>query len=144
MLNEYEVSELQNSSNAIVHGVVTDLSPLKRSKKDAKVRYFSGLLSDEKGCVRLISFEPSLRDPLYDALTKKTPVSVFNCEIRDAREGGSELLVTGSCKVQSSPKKFNVSNITGRASISSSRRGYYPSHRSSSHRQYYSQNCQCT
>ena len=48
-----------------------EVCPLKRSKKDAKVRYFSGQLSHEKGCVRLISFEPSLRDHLYSGVSRK-------------------------------------------------------------------------
>ena len=41
----------------IVHGVVTELSPIKKSKKEEKLKYFSDQLSDEKKCVCVISFE---------------------------------------------------------------------------------------
>lgn len=38
--------DAKRSSNAIVHGVITQLSPIKRSKKDENKQYFNGQLSD--------------------------------------------------------------------------------------------------
>ena len=110
-LEEFDASEVQNSKNATVHGIVTDLSPVKNSKKNEKVQYFKGELSDDKGCVRIISFEPSMRQPLYEFLSKKSPISVVNCEVRDIHEGGQEILVSNTCKILTSPKKFDVTTL---------------------------------
>ena len=110
-LEEFDASDVQNSKGATVHGIVTDLSPVKKSKKNEKIQYFKGELSDDKGCVRIISFEPSMRQPLYESLSKKSPISVVNCEVRDAREGGQEILVSNTCKIQASPKKFDVTTL---------------------------------
>ena len=44
--------------NAKVHGVVTELSPVKLSRKNQK--YFSGKRTDGKKTIRVLSFEPSL------------------------------------------------------------------------------------
>ena len=41
-LNYFEVSEAKESSNAVVDGMVIKLTPVKRSKKDDSVKYFSG------------------------------------------------------------------------------------------------------
>lgn len=87
-----------NSAKAIIRGVITSLSSVKKSKKNDKVKYFNGELSDEKGCVGVISFEPSLRQPLYNSLSNKTPISVVNCEVRNAHVSGSEIVVTNCCK----------------------------------------------
>ena len=50
-LEESDTSEVQNSKSATVNGI---LSPVKESKKNEKVQYFKGELSDDKGCVRII------------------------------------------------------------------------------------------
>ena len=97
--------------SSITDPIVTNLSPVKKSKKDDKVAYFKGELSDEKGCVRIISFEPSMRQPLYQSLSNKSPISVVNCQVRDAREGGQEILVSNTCKIQASPKKFDITTL---------------------------------
>jgi len=61
-MNELEVSEIQPSSLANVHRVfVGSLSPIKASRKNNKVKYFEGQLSDGRKTVRVISFEPKLR-----------------------------------------------------------------------------------
>ena len=57
-VEEFDVCDIKESESTIVHGGVTELSPIKKSKKDKKLKYFSGQLSDGKKCVRVISFEP--------------------------------------------------------------------------------------
>ena len=47
-LEEWDVSDAKQSSNAIVHGVITQLSPIKRSKRDENKQSFNGQLSDGK------------------------------------------------------------------------------------------------
>ena len=102
---------VKNTPNAIVHGIITDLSPVKKSRKDEKVEYFKGQLSDGKGYMRVISFNPSMRQPLYESLSNKSPISVINCKVRDAREGGQETFVSDTCKIQALPKKFDVNTL---------------------------------
>ena len=48
---EFNVSELDSPvEKATVHGVVTELSPVKVSKKN-QIKYFSGSFSDGKKCI---------------------------------------------------------------------------------------------
>lgn len=39
-LDYFDVSTVKESANAVVDGVMTDLSPVKNSKKDDAVKYF--------------------------------------------------------------------------------------------------------
>lgn len=103
-VEDFKVSELEEcDGQATVHGMVTELSPLKRSKKDDSVRYFFGTMSDGKSSVRVISFEPSLRSAMDLSMSKNDPISVVLCE---GRSGDKELLLNRSTKIESSPMKF--------------------------------------
>ena len=56
--HELEVSEINNEvSSATVHGVLVELSPIKKSRD---MEYFEGKVSDGKEVRRLVSFEPKL------------------------------------------------------------------------------------
>ena len=46
--SEWDVSETQESSSATVHSVVTEVSPVKVSQKNAIVRYFDRRMTDGK------------------------------------------------------------------------------------------------
>ena len=70
-LEEFDVSNTKQSPNVIVYGVVTSLSPIKKSKKSENVEFFSGISSDGNGCKRLISFVPKLRAPLDESMMEK-------------------------------------------------------------------------
>ena len=59
--DEWEVSEIAESKSTNVHGVVTEVSPVKKSKCNPSVKYFDGKISDGKESVHIVSFEPSLR-----------------------------------------------------------------------------------
>ena len=52
-LREFDVSELEDDGNATVHGVVLEVSPLKVSRNNPEVKYFSGKI---KKVARMISF----------------------------------------------------------------------------------------
>ena len=45
-LEEWGVSYIGESTGACVHGVVTQLLPVKVSKRNSSVRYFDGKISD--------------------------------------------------------------------------------------------------
>ena len=99
-LEYFDVSEAKESSNAVVDGVVTDLSPVKKSKKDDSVKYFSSEVSDGKTRLRVICFQPQLREKLSSYLEGKSAVSLVNYQVREARGGSSEVVLTKSSKVE--------------------------------------------
>lgn len=43
---ERNVSEIQEATSASVHGVLIDVSPVKKSRKNEAVPYFHGEISD--------------------------------------------------------------------------------------------------
>ena len=52
-----DVSEVDSAcTDMSIHGIVTQLSPVKVSHKNEKVRYFDGKLSDGKKTLRVVSF----------------------------------------------------------------------------------------
>ena len=55
---EFDVSEAEECGIAVVHGVVVEVTPVKKSRSDKKVKYFNGQISDGKKSVRLVSFQP--------------------------------------------------------------------------------------
>ena len=67
-------------SCADVHGVVTHLSPVKKSKKGNN--YFYGQMCDGKNNVRFVGFASNHQKMLQDFLEKKEPVEVHNCQIK--------------------------------------------------------------
>ena len=56
MIEEFDVCDIKESRTVIVQ-----LSPIKRSRKDESLKYFTGQLSEGKKYLWVISFEPSLR-----------------------------------------------------------------------------------
>ena len=52
-MEEWDASDIEESTGACVHGVVTHLSPVKVSKRNSSVRYFDGQMSDGRKSVRL-------------------------------------------------------------------------------------------
>ena len=56
-VHEWDVSEVEESHCATVHGVVTNVSPVKASHQNPDVKYFDGRLTDWKKSVRVV-FRP--------------------------------------------------------------------------------------
>ena len=52
---------MEEHSNATVHGMVVEVSPIKASRKNPYVKYFSGKITDGKKAARVISLDPKLR-----------------------------------------------------------------------------------
>ena len=52
---------MEEHSNATVHGMVVEVSPIKASRKNPDVKYFSGKITDGKKAARVISLDPKLR-----------------------------------------------------------------------------------
>ena len=110
---ELEVDELEALdepiSAASIHGVISSLSPIK---KGCKSNYFDGTISDGVSKVRLLGFNPLQRTRMKILMDKKQAVKLEDCEVRHARRGQNmEILLKGSTKIGTSPKKFDYSNI---------------------------------
>ena len=105
-LDEWVVSEMEESAAAEVHGVVTELSPVKVSRKNSSVKYFDAKLSDGRKVVRLVSFDPTLRESLEQLRSEGSTVAVSNCQVKDGRDGEKEIVATTRTKVQASPRKM--------------------------------------
>ena len=59
---EMEVAEVFTAQECVtIQGVVTELSTVKCSKKNAKIKYFDGKLTDRKKTMRMVSFQPQQR-----------------------------------------------------------------------------------
>ena len=105
-----EISELVPSSSASVEGVfVGNISPIKMSRTNSRVKYFEGHLSDGAKTVRFVSFEPKLRSQVEEAKDNLCGVALKNCTVKRSRDaGGLEVLVSSQTKITNSPKKFKV------------------------------------
>lgn len=108
-----EVSEVQEpSGSASVEGILTELSPMKRSKRCS---YFDGEISDEKKSMRFFGFDSSVRRKLIEYEEKKSPVVLSNCEAKlSAKNAELELLLTKRTEVEPSKKNFDVDDINER------------------------------
>ena len=112
--DEWDVSDIEESQGAAVHGVITNLSPVKVSRRNAKVHYFDGKISDGRKSVRLVAFDPSLRSAMESSRSKGSSVRLVNCLVKAGGgssgkvEGVVEIMATSRSKVEISPRKFVV------------------------------------
>ena len=91
----------KTSDGCTVHGVLTELSPVKVSKKNSQVQYFTGKITDGKKTMRMVSFDPKLRVRLDSFCKDETPVAISDCTVKAADAGaGFELIA--------SPRRSNV------------------------------------
>lgn len=70
------------SSGATVHGVVSELSPVKVSQKNQQCRYFNGKVTDRK----TISFKPERHGDMQKSQVDWASVSLINCQIQKATQ----------------------------------------------------------
>ena len=108
-----DVSAIEGPSEvATVCGVVTELSPVKVSWKNERVKYFVGKVSDGVKTVRIVLFEPCLRSKMEKSRLEGSVVSIVNCQIKQALQVGSsdyEIVASNRSKVEASPtKKFEL------------------------------------
>ena len=71
----WDVSNIEESFAAIVSELITQVSPIKSSEKNANVRYFNGRISDGKQTARIICFDPSLHQAVDQALKNRSSIS---------------------------------------------------------------------
>ncbi len=88
--NEWDVSEIKECPNATVHGVVTQLSPVKTSRKNSSVRYLDRRMSNGKKSVRVVCLDPTKRGALVDARAKG---SASHRHLQNALQVGTRALL---------------------------------------------------
>jgi len=106
----FVVSDAVSSSGSVtVHGmVVGQVSPVKKSCNTG-VEWFNSSFTDGKKTLRLISFDPKLRDQFEEAQKSRSPIAVKNCVVKRGRTDELEILLNGRSSLSQSPKKFKVS-----------------------------------
>ena len=107
---DYKVSEMVIEDSAIVYGVVLDVSPIKSSRNNPSVKYFSARITDGKKCARMISFEPKLRPSLETYQVEGSTVALVNCRIKPGKyDPALEIMASHNTEVTcTSPKKFKL------------------------------------
>ena len=93
---ELEPSEIYCAKERVtIRGVVTEVSPVKESRKNPNTKYFTGKISDGKKTMRAISFDPKLRNKLDDYCKTGTSLALTECEIKeDSAKAGFEIKLT--------------------------------------------------
>ena len=70
---------MESDKNATVHGIVIDVSPIRMSKRNSDVKYFSGRLPNGNKEARIICFKPELRSLCEKSRQEINSVAVVNC-----------------------------------------------------------------
>ena len=99
------------TSPAVVHGIVTSFSPMK---KDSKKRCFDGYMSDGKKKMRFVGFRHDQQDKITDLSKGGKPLVLSNCAVKMSRSGDSlEVIVNDSTRVNQSDKKYEIECMGG-------------------------------
>ena len=108
--SDYSKLEIE-ANNADIHGVVTSLSPVKKSRVGSN--YYTGQVCDGKQKLRLVGFSTSQQKQLDELKDKKQSVEIQNCQIKKSIRDSDkfEILLKGATKILPSPKKFDVSPL---------------------------------
>ena len=104
-----DVSEVvATSPSARIHGIVTSVSPMKKSRT---CNYFDGEITDGKTSMRLFGFDSGsgVRKRLVEFEEREESVVLSRCEVKHSRQGNQlEILVGKYTDVEKSEKSFDV------------------------------------
>jgi hypothetical protein len=105
-----ELIEANGKKEVGLCGVITQLSPVKHSKRNSRVSYFDGKMSDGTKSMRLVCFNSKLHGEIEKAKVNKESVGFTNCEIKRTNRGDDEyeVLMTGSSKMFKSSTLYDV------------------------------------
>ena len=97
--------------SASVHGVVTHLSPIKKSKKGNN--YYHGRLCDGQNTIPFVGFAPSQQMLLKEFRETKKPIEMDNCQVKKSTRDSEkmEVLLKGATKINPSKETFDVSDM---------------------------------
>ena len=116
-MEEWDVSETQKSAKACVHGMVTQLSPVKVSKCNSSVQYFDGKISNANKNIRMVSFDLGVRVTLESACAKGSSVVLVSCQVKAASGssgcvgGKGKIMAMSRSKKEASLYKFVASSV---------------------------------
>ena len=98
-------------TNANIHGMVTSLSPIKKSRVGSN--YYIGQVCDGKQKLRFIGFSTTQQKQLNEMKEKKQSVELQNCQIKKyIRDSDKlEVFLKGATKILPSTKQFDVSPL---------------------------------
>ena len=107
-MEEFDKLEMIASpkKRAKLHGVITNLSPMK-SSASGKNSYFEGHLADETSSLRVVGFDILKQQKLSEHQGEEDTVMLEDCEVKKACFGdGLEVVITQSTSVIPSPRKL--------------------------------------
>ena len=103
------------SPSAMIHGVVSSLSPMKKSKTSS-CSFFDGEVTDGKAEMRVFGFDSGVWRKLSEFERSKNTVAIKDCEVKCARKGEQlEIMVTKRTEVEKSEKMFTVESTDQKA-----------------------------
>lgn len=106
-----DLGEMTLSKSAKVHGVISELSPMKNTAAGTS-KYFHGQLTDGKTRRRIFGFDSKIHQRLADFHQSKEAVALTNCEVKEGKYSSElELLVRKSTDVEKSPTKIDASKL---------------------------------
>ena len=96
------------ASNVDIHGVVTSLSPVKKSR--AGSNYYISQVCDGKQKLRFVGFSTTQQKQLTEMKEKKQSIELQNCQIKKSIRDSDklEILLKGATKILPSTKQFDV------------------------------------
>lgn len=113
--DDWNISDIEAASTAAnVHGIVTELSPIKVSRRDDNIKYFDARITNGRKTLRMVAFDPTLRSQMETAQTNSTPIAIINCQIKEKTEynfGNNpafEIHTSKRSKVEASPRKLQL------------------------------------
>uniref|UniRef100_A0A1X7VA58 Replication protein A OB domain-containing protein n=1 Tax=Amphimedon queenslandica TaxID=400682 RepID=A0A1X7VA58_AMPQE len=115
---EYDINEIQIDDNAILHGLITELSPI--TVRTGNCKYFSGMMTDGIKVVRFISSQPSMRPSFKKRRQQESPIAIAGCHIEANKFEFSLEVRAGKHATISQPqktKKLKVDDITSEGSF---------------------------
>ena len=96
--------------NANIVGIITMLSPLKKSKRNTD--YFDGQLIDATEAIRLCSFSPAQHKQLQEHHKSTKPITLSGCSItNDETTGKYELKLQTKTTLSESVDDINIADI---------------------------------
>ena len=82
-------------------------------KRGGKAEFFEAKLTDGDAHMRLVGFSAGQRKRLASFQDRLEAVTIENCQVKKSRQSDElEVLLRSASRLQSSPKKFNIGDIT--------------------------------
>ena len=106
---EIEIADINRTiSAATLHGVVINVSPMKKGEKNSSVNYFDGEISDGTNKLRFISFNSKLRPNIEKSFNESSTIQLVNCQIKESSYIGQlnqyEILLSTKTQINESTK----------------------------------------